>query len=131
VRARKTVLAGLIVLMVLGLAACGDDGDDKETVLGERPENADLVIKDEHPFYEPTKLTMPLNREITLTVFNDGEALHNITIPGLSIEMDVPPKQAVEIKLPAISEAPRDGFFTVYCRLHQSEGEALRLEISR
>jgi plastocyanin len=130
VRTRKTVLAGLIVVMVLGLAACGDDGDD-ENVLGERPENADLVINDEHPFYEPTKLTMPLNREVTITVFNEGDAVHNITIPGLSIEMDVPPKQSVEIKLPAVSEAPRDGFFTVYCRFHQSEGEALRLEISR
>ena len=130
-RARKTVLAGLIVVMVLGLAACGDDGDDKETVLGERPENADLVIKDKLPFYEPTKLQVPLNREVTFTVFNDGEEMHNITIPGLSIDMDVPPKQSVDIKIPAISEAPRDGFFAVYCKFHQFEGEALRLEISR
>ena len=128
-RATKTVLAGLIVLMLLGLAACGDDGDD-ESVLGGR-QTADLVINDEHPFYEPTKLEMPLNREVTFTVFNEGEEVHNITIPGLSIEMDVLPKQSVEIKLPAVSEAPRDGFFAVYCRLHQSEGEALRLEISR
>jgi plastocyanin len=129
VRARKTVLAGLIVVMVLGLAACGGDGDD-DNVLGGR-EGADLVINDEHPFYEPTKLEMPLNREVTFTVFNEGEDLHNITIPALSISMEVPPKQSVEIRLPAVTEAPRDGFFTVYCGFHQSEGEALRLEISR
>ena len=130
-RARKTVLTGLIVVMALGLAACGDDGDDDDTVLGGRAETADLVINDKLPFYEPTKLEVPLNREVTFSVFNDGEEMHNITIPALSIDMDVPPKQTVDIKLPAISEAPRDGFFTVYCKFHQSEGEALRLEISR
>ena len=129
-RARKTVLAGLIVVMVLGLAACGD-GDDDENVLGGRAEAADLVVNDEHPFYEPTKLTMPLNREVTFTVFNDGEKLHNLTIPGLNIDMDIPPKQSIDVKLPAISEAPRDGFYTVYCGLHQADGEALRLEVSR
>ena len=130
-RARKTVLVGLIVAMALGLAACGDDDGDDDTVLGGRADTADLVINDKHPFYKPTKLEVPLNREVTFSVFNDGEEMHNITIPALSIDMDVPPNQTVDIKLPAISEAPRDGFFTVYCKFHQSEGEALRLEISR
>ncbi len=128
-RARKTFLAGVIVAMVLALGACGDGGGD-DNVLG-GAENADLVVNDEHPFYEPTKLQMPLNREVTFTVFNEGDAVHNITIPGFAIDRDVPPKQSVEIRLPAISEPPRDGFYTVYCKFHQSEGEALRLEVSR
>ena len=130
-RASKTVLAGLILVMVLGLAGCGDDGDDGDTVLGDRPENADLVINDERPFYSPTKLEMPLNREVTVTVFNDGDNRHNITIPGLAIDRDIPSKQSVEITLPAVSEVPRDGFFLVYCKYHQAEGEALRLEVSQ
>ena len=130
-RARKTVLAGLILVMVLGFAACGDDGDDEETVLGAKPENADLVVNDEMPFYDPTKLQMPLNREVTFTVYNEGRKIHNITIPGFAIDMDVAPKQSIEVKLPAISEPPRDGFYTVYCKIHQADGEALRLEISR
>ena len=130
-RARKTVLAGLVLVMVLGLAACGDDGGDDDSVLGARPESADLVVNDEHPFYEPTKLQMPLNREVTFTVYNEGEKVHNITIPGFAIDMDVNPKQSIEIKLPAVSEAPRDGFYTLYCKLHQMDGEAMRLEVSR
>ncbi len=128
-RVRKTILGGLIVLIVLGLGACGGGGED-ESVLGGK-QNADLVISDERPFYSPTKLQMPLNREVTLTVFNDGDNLHNITIPGFAIDTDVPSKQSVQIRLPAISEPPRDGFYTVYCKFHQAEGEALRLEISR
>ncbi len=129
-RARKTVLVGLVLVMVLGLAACGDDSDDEE-VLGAKPDNADLVITDKMPFYDPTKLQMPLNREVTFTVYNDGKMIHNITIPGFGIDMDVAPKQSIDVKLPAISEPPRDGFYTVYCKIHQQEGEALRLEISR
>ncbi len=130
-RARKTVLAGLIVVMVLGLAACGDDGDDGDNVLGQRPESADLVVNDDYPFYSPTKLQMPLNREVTFTVFNDGDRVHNVTIPGFAIDMDVAPRQRIEIKLPAVSEAPRDGFYTLYCKLHQTDGEAMRLNVSR
>ena len=128
-RARKTVLGGLILVMVLGLAACGGDDDD-ESVLG-GSKTADLVVKDEHPFYSPAKLEVPLNREVTFTVFNDGERLHNVTIPGFNIDMDVAPNQSIEIKLPAVGEAPRDGFYALYCKLHQSEGEAMRLEVSR
>lgn len=128
-RVRKLVLGGLIAAMLLGLVACGDDGDD-DNVLG-GAETADLVVTDEHPFYEPTSLELPLNREVTFTVFNDGEDMHNITIPGFSIDQDVAPKTSVEIKIPATTEAPRDGFYTVYCKYHQSEGEALRLNVSR
>ncbi len=131
-RARKLVLCGLIVVLALGLVGCGgSDSDGDDNVLGGRPRSADLVINDDFPFYEPKNLEIPLNREITFTVFNDGEKLHNLTIPGLNIDMDIPPKQSVDVKLPAISEPPRDGFYTVYCGLHQADGEALRLEISR
>jgi plastocyanin len=130
VRARKLVLGGLIAVMLLGLVGCGDDGDDDEDeVLGARAETADLVVQDEFPFYEPTGLRIPANQEVTLTVFNDGERIHNITVPGFTIDMDVAPGQTVEIKLPAAS-VPRDGFYLFYCKYHQSEGEAGRINIA-
>lgn len=129
-RARKTVLAGLIVVMLVALVGCGG-GDEEDEVLGANRDAADLVVEDKHPFYEPTKLEMPLNREVTFTVFNEGEKVHNITIPGFDIDMDVQPKQSIDVKLPAISAPPRDGFYSVYCKFHQSEGEALRLNVSR
>ena len=128
-RARKLVYGGLVVVMLLGLVACGGDGDD-ENVLGGR-QNADLVVSDKHPFYEPTSLELPLNREVTFTVFNEGEELHNITIPLFGIDMDVLPKTSVDIKIPATSEPPRDGFYSLYCKYHQSDGEALRINVSR
>ena len=132
-RARKLVLGGLIAVMLLGLVRCGGDGDDNDngTRLGARPETADLTIDDKFPFYDKNTLELPLNQEVTVTVHNDGERLHNITIPGLNIDMDIAPGATVDIKVPAVSSAPRDGFFLFYCKFHQFEGEQGRLNISR
>ena len=128
---KKAVLGGLIVMMMSGLVACGGGGDDDDQVLGGKA-TADLVIKDDKPpFYEPENLEMVLNQEITFTVFNDGEKLHNVVLPDFDIDMDVPPGQSVSIKIPAVKEVPRAGFFTIYCKYHQSEGEAGRINISR
>ena len=128
-RVRKLILGGLMAVLLLGLVGCGggdDDGDDN--VLGNERANADVVLSDSSPFYDPQKLTIPLNREVAFTVLNEGKKIHNITIPGFAIDMDVEPGKTIEIKLPA-SSAPRDGFYTLYCKYHQSEGEATRLNI--
>lgn len=125
-RVRKTILGGLVVVLLLGLVACG--GGEEDNLLG-GAKTADLVVEDDYPFYDPTKLELPMNREVTFTVFNKGEMVHNIVIPDLNVDMDVQPKSSVEIKLPAVSAAPRAGFFTVYCKYHQAEGEALRLNV--
>ena len=128
-RVRKLVLTGLIAMLMLGLVACGDDGDDDEgTVLGGRS-TADMTINDKFPFYEPREIALPANRELRFTVLNEGERLHNITIPALSIDMDVAAGQTIEVKIPATASAPRDGFFLFYCKYHQAEGEAGRINI--
>jgi plastocyanin len=129
VRARKMVLGGLMVVLLLGLVGCGSDSDSDDNRLGSAG-TADLVINDEFPFYDNKTLELPRGREITFTVFNEGNDLHNITIPGFTIDMDVQPGQTIEIKLPATSEAPRDGFWTMYCKYHQHEGEAGRIELA-
>ena len=126
-RARKTIIGGLVVVLLLGLAACGGGGEEDNLLGG--AETADLVVDDEHPFYDPTKLQLPLNREVTFTVFNKGERVHNIVIPDFNVDMDVQPKSSIDIKLPAVSAPPRAGFYTVYCKYHQAEGEALRLNV--
>lgn len=127
-RARRAVLGGLIVVMLLGLVGCGSDSDD-DNVLGGRG-TADLVITDDKaPFYDHSTLKMPLDREITFTVFNDAKDRHNIVIPAFDIDMDIAPGETVSVKIPAVKEAPRDGFFSFYCKYHQAEGEQGRIEI--
>ena len=130
-RAKKAVLGGLIVVMLLGLAGCGGSDSDDDNVLGGKA-TADLVIEeDKAPFYDHSTLKMRLNEEITFTVFNDAKKLHNIVIPAFDVDMDIPPGETVSIKLPKVTEAPRDGFFVFYCKYHQSEGEQGRIEILR
>ena len=127
-RARKMVLGGLLVVLLLGLVGCGSDSDDDNRLGGAG--TADLVINDEFPFYDNKTLELPRGREVTFTVFNDGKDVHNITIPAFTIDMDVQPGQTIEVKLPATNEASRDGFWTMYCKYHQHEGEAGRIELA-
>ncbi len=126
-RLRKLLLGGLMAVLLVSLVGCG--GGDDDNVLG-GSKNADLVVNDERPFYEPKNLELVLNREVTFTVFNEGEKVHNVTIPGFEVDMDVAPGQSIDVKLPAVNAAPRDGFYTMYCKFHQSEGEAGRINIA-
>ena len=59
-RLRKLLLGGLMAVLLVSLVGCGG-GDDDENVLG-GAKNADLVVNDEHPFYEPKNLELVLNR---------------------------------------------------------------------
>ncbi len=126
------MVGGLMMVLLVSLVGCGSDSKDRDGVLGgSGPQNADLVITNSFPFYEPKDLTIPLNRDITFTVLNDTKAVHNITIPGFTIDMDVEAGKTVTIKLPATNTAPRDGFFTMYCKFHQAQGEATRINIAK
>ena len=125
----KTVISGFLGLtMTFGLAACGGGDDDELT--------ADVTM-DETLRYDPDELEFNLNEETTFTFVNKDNEVHNITVPGLSndieqnpIEVDVQPGQRGTLKLPKVTTAPRDGFYLFYCKYHQTEGMSGRLKIS-
>ena len=131
-RLRKFMLGSLMMVLLVSLVGCGSDSKDEDSVLGAtKAKNADLVINDTFPFYDRSDLKIPLNQDVTFTVLNEGKNVHNITIPGFVIDMDIPAGQTVEIKIPKISEAPRDGFYTMYCKYHQNQGEATKINIAK
>ena len=125
----KTVISGFLGLtMAFGMAACGGGGGDELT--------ADVTM-DDTMRYDPNELEINLNEETTFTFVNKDNEVHNITVPGLSndieqnaIEVDVQPGQRGTLKLPKVTTAPRDGFFLFYCKYHQTEGMSGRLKIS-
>ena len=128
-RARKMVLGGLMVVLLPGLGACGGGGGDDRT--------ADVSIKDNVLRFEPNQLEIDLNKEQTFTFINRDDTVHNFTAPGIArdteqnpVEMDIQPGERVSIKIPAVTSAPRDGFFLFYCKYHQTEGMSGRLKIS-
>jgi len=129
VRVRKFLLGGLMVVLLVSLVGCGSDSKDSN-VLGSK-KSADLVVNDNEPRYEPKDLEMRLNAEVSFTVYNAGKQVHNITIPGFAIDMDVEAGKTITVKLPATNAAPRDGFYTMYCKYHQSQGEATRINIAK
>jgi plastocyanin len=125
----RTAVSGFVGLtMVFGMAACGGGDGDKLT--------ADVTM-DETLRYDPNELEINLNEESTFTFLNDDNKVHNITVPGLSndieqnaIEVDVEPGQRGTLKLPKVTTAPRDGFYLFYCKYHQTQGMSGRLKIS-
>ena len=128
-RARVLLSGFLGLTMMFATAACGGGDDDDELT-------ADVTM-DETMRYDPDELEINLNEETTFTFVNRDDTVHNITVPGLSndieqnpIDVDVPPGQRGTLKLPKVTTAPRDGFFLFYCKYHQTEGMSGRLKIS-
>ena len=132
-RHARGVVGGLLSLVLLvGLTGCGSSSSSK-TVLGGSNQAADITVEkvDGLSVFSPNKVEIKLNTAVSFTVLNKDTVLHNVTIPGFAIDMDVAPGQRVEIKLPAVPAAPRDGFYSFYCKYHQNQGEAGRINVAK
>ena len=127
-RVRKAVGAGLIVVTSLGLVGCGSSDKDP---------NADVKIKREATKrFDPDELRISLNEETSFSFYNDDDTVHNVTIPAMftddkqtNIDVDIPVGQRVSVKIPAQTQAPRDGFFLFFCKYHQTQGMTGRLKV--
>lgn len=117
VRATRRALTGIIaVVMVLGLAGCGGDGDD-EKVLSAR-NRADVLITDMG--FEPDELEVRVGEEVRFTVANEDERPHVFTLTFLDIEQEIPAGGSADITLKA-PEIPEAGFYSFYSKHHQAE----------
>jgi len=122
-RARVVVTGLLGLIMLLGLSACGGGGSDES-------KKADVSV-DRTFRFSPDKVEIDLNREDSFTFLNKDKVVHNVTVPAFAIDMDIQPGQRISVKIPAVKEAPRDGFYSFYCKFHQTEGESGRINISK
>jgi hypothetical protein len=142
VRSHHRPFALLILTFALGLAACG--GGSATTAAGQPttrppsghcpaaaglPSNANdhstitaagsqLAITANDFFFNATCVTgVPPGGTATLTIHNAGQALHNVSIPALNIDMDVSPGQTIAIQV-------RMGSMPVvfFCKYHKSVG---------
>lgn len=126
----QAVMSGLLTLsMMVAMGACGGGGGNKLT--------ADVTMDDTLRF-NPDELKINLNEETTFTFLNKDNKVHNITVPALSndveqnaIDVDVQPGQRGTVKLPKVTQAPRDGFFLFYCKYHQTQGMNGKFKISK
>jgi plastocyanin len=125
-RARVMIAGLLSLVMLLALTGCGGGSSDN----GKKADVTVDKVSGLHQF-DPKKIEISLNQEDTFTFLNKDSIVHNVTVPAFAIDMDIQPGQRIDVKIPAVAQAPRDNFFTFYCKYHQAEGEAGRIEISR
>jgi plastocyanin len=124
--------AGLVlVALVVGLAGCGGDDDDDGRSLGGRG-TADVVAKSEpKPHFDPDELQARVGDEVSFSLKNEGDRVHNFTLSFLGIDQDVQPGQTIEIRF-RVSEPPKGiDFFTFYDKNFQGEGMQGRLNVER
>jgi len=120
----KIVVSGLLgLVMLLALTGCGGGSSDSG-------KKADVSV-DRTMRFDPSSVELSLNSAESFTFLNKDKQVHNVTVPAFAIDMDIAPGQRVEVKIPAVAQAPRDGFYSFYCKYHQTEGEAGRIKISK
>lgn len=58
-------------------------------------------------------------QEVTLTIRNVGEELHNFTAEEMGEDRDIPPGETITIEFEASTERTHTGF---YCKYHRDQG---------
>src|SRR6266849_2112846 len=77
-----------------------------------------LELEADDYYFSPTFLRGKPGQKLTLLVENEASTLHNISIPALGIDKDIPPKGKVQVNV----TFPASGMLAVSCKFHGSLG---------
>jgi plastocyanin len=138
-RSHHRLVALLILTFALGLAACGggNTAAGQPTITAQSghcpasaglPSNTSdhgtvaaaghqLAIEANDFFFSATCQTRVPSGTLTLMVHNAGQALHNVSIPSLNVDMDVSPGQTITVQV-RMESAP----LVFFCKYHKSVG---------
>ena len=121
----KTNRYGLAVLASVALlvGGCSSGGGSNPTTPAQTQSSATsssnaVTITMVDFSFQPTTVTASTSQAITLV--NNGSALHNFTIQGTSVTVDVQPGQSTTLAAPGPSFTPKT--YTFFCKYHQSQG---------
>jgi plastocyanin len=79
-----------------------------------------LELEADDYYFGPTFLRGNPGQKLTLMIENEATTLHNITIPSLGIDKDIPPKGKVRVAV----TFPASGMLTFSCKFHGPLGMA-------
>jgi YVTN family beta-propeller protein len=85
-----------------------------------------LELEADDYYFGPTVLRGNPGQKLTLMMENEASTLHNITIPALGIDKDIPPKGKVRLDV----TFPASGALTFSCKFHGPLGMAGMLKVS-
>ena len=85
-----------------------------------------LELEADDYYFGPTFLRGNPGQKLTLVIENEVGTLHNITIPALGIDKDIPPKGKVQLDV----TFPASGVLTFACKFHGPLGMAGMLKTS-
>ena len=84
-----------------------------------------LELEADDYYFGPTFLRGNPGQKLTLMIENEVSTLHNITIPALGIDKDIPPKGKVQLDV----AFPTSGVLTFSCKFHGPLGMAGMLKV--
>ncbi len=70
-------------------------------------------------YFAPTFVSAPGGKTVSVTVTNDGQALHNFSITSLGIDQDVPPGTSITVNV----QLPASGTLAFFCKYHVGAGQ--------
>ncbi|PWT75116.1 MAG: hypothetical protein C5B60_05770 [Chloroflexi bacterium] len=138
---RLTVLSVVILVGMLVVAACGGGAAASAPTSGSASASArncpasaglpasvndhgtvvasggQIGVQAKDFFFSPTCVTGVPGGTVTLIVHNVGQALHNVSIPSLGIDMDVAPGQTITVPL-RMGSTP----LVFFCKYHKGVG---------
>jgi YVTN family beta-propeller protein len=92
--------------------AVSDHGTKKVTGLVE------IALEADDYYFAPTFLHGEPGQPLTLAVENESGTLHNLSIPELQIDQDIPPKAVAKVQV----TFPSSGAVRFFCKLHAGMG---------
>jgi plastocyanin len=87
---------------------------------------AELEFELDDNYFEPTVLEGKAGQKLTLKMFNEGEAVHNITLQAQGIDKDV---KAGEKDVTVVLTFPQSGAVTFNCKYHLAQNMRGELKV--
>lgn len=133
----------LLSALVLAASACGGDSNGGgESEGGKTPiagieannhgqedvfgETGKVEIELDDYYFKPTVLNGTPGQKITLELKNEGNVVHNITVPAEDVHRDVAPADEAEVEV----TFPPSGQIGFVCKFHKNLGMAGGLAVS-
>jgi plastocyanin len=80
---------------------------------------ASATIHADDYYFEPTFVRVAAGQRLRVSILNRAGTLHNLSVPALGVDRDVPPQARADLDL----VAPESGSLLFFCKFHGPLGQ--------